>query len=702
MNSIPRRHHVLSLFWILILALMLFGGCDSSSTTGSGQVGSAVFRLEIKQPAAAAAPEQIQSASASSGNPIDCTAHSIEAVNCKIYDAEGTIITEETFACSLHEGRIENIPAGEDRNIVIDAVSEDNIVLYRGEKKSFQVPAWETADLGTIELSWMDFTQADFEGTWYGHGLYTGELHAWTYSTSILDASGNGEMTYYHPNSAPQSRATNPMKISKQGTITSPEKKSIHGAMTIDKNIMAITDTKPEEADGNYILIIQVKTGGNFSQSDLEGTWYGHSLISGIYPGWEYSTLTIDGSGNSTLSSVESDGTEDIDQNPGRLSINGDGILTLSNNSSLHGVMSADKNILVATATGDDQEEYFLHIFVKGGGDFADMRWANTKWQGHGLFSGSNENWLYDYEAYDDAGTLTIHYFLSDGYSNSYIEELDNFSSEGILISPSTAGHGVVSIDKNMMAYTDTYGEFNDNFFLGIYIRQPDKDAWFHPVYRSSIYPRIDYFADGRPTDYYMLASAVTTAPDYEVRITNVPDASEDIELIYHTGWSDFYPFLFARAFTPANGYPEPGPAFEGIEYTFYIDINGNGSMDSGEPTDSFKNPDDIITELGRVQQVTISQGKTPTITWEGIDTAADLNYRIMLFPADNAGGLIRGDLLFVSEYIAPDTTGSFSFTYNGSLFEENETLYIGIDAIKTANDTIINQSRYFQRHDSL
>ena len=178
MKPIPRRHNHLDLFWMVMLAVLLFAGCDNSSTTGEGQVGAAVFRLEIKQPAAPAAPERFQSASASAANQIDCAGCGIEAINCKIYDAEGTIITEETFACSLHEGKIDNIPAGEDREIVVDAVGEDNILLYRGWIKGVSIPAWETTDLGVIELIDM--------------GMENGLVAYYPFDGDANDESGNG------------------------------------------------------------------------------------------------------------------------------------------------------------------------------------------------------------------------------------------------------------------------------------------------------------------------------------------------------------------------------------------------------------------------------------------------------------------------------------------------------------------------------
>lgn len=690
---------------LCLLGLFLFSGCDSSQTTINSREGSAVFNLEIQSPdkqtrADTPGSAMIQSAGAAANSGIDCIAHNISTINCKIYDSDGTILTEETFNCSRHEGKIENIPAGDDREIIIDAVSADNSLLYRGEKRGFSIPAWETTDLGTIELNWVAFSQADLAGKWQGHGLYTGNMHAWFYSTMTIDASGNGKETWVLSDGNSDTTTTSQLKINKDGAITSPSKTTLHGALSIDKNIMTLTGTYPEDDDGSYLLMNYVKGGGSFAQSDLEGTWYGHSLMSGDYSGWEYATLILDDAGNATYSSVESDGTEGIDENPGRLNISSEGILTHSDNSSFHGVMSSDKNILVATETGE--EDYIFHVFVKGGGDFTDMKWANTKWYGHGLFSGVNENWIYQTMVHDASGNGSVYYVMSNGDSGTTAIEPDYFSSEGILTSPSSPGHGVLSSDKNIMIYTETYGEFNDNYLLTIYTCQGERDAQFHPVYRSSVNSLSEYFSDGSPEKYYMAAGSIITDHYYDVRVTNVPNSAGDVKLMYYPGWSDFYPHLFVLGFTAENGYPAPGNTYEGTEYTFYIDKNGNGSLDAGEPSESLSLPENSIKKLGSVGQVTITQGKTPTITWEGIDTSATLSYRIMLFPADAAGAVNKGDLLFISDDVNPDSANAFSYTYTGNLFDENETLYIAIDAIEANDGVIVNRSRYYQKHDSL
>ena len=215
----------------------------------------------------------------------------------------------------------------------------------------------------------------------------------------------------------------------------------------------------------------------------------------------------------------------------------------------------------------------------------------------------------------------------------------------------------------------------------------------------NSIYSQCEYFFDDNTENYFIVAVAFITNPNYGVRLKNIPNASGDIELVYLPGWSDFFPYSFVSAFTAENGYPVPGDNYEDMEYTFYIDTNDNGNLDFGEPTDSFTLPDDSIKRLGSVKNVVITQGSKPTITWKGIDSPVNLLYRVMLLPVDNDGGPDKNDLLFKSDFITPNSSNAFSYTYSGDLFFENESLYIVIDAIEPISNRVANRSKYYQKY---
>ncbi len=108
-------------------------------------------------------------------------------------------------------------------------------------------------------------------------------------------------------------------------------------------------------------------SGSMFTTSDLQGTWNINVLTSGDSPqwtGWAYGTLNIDGSGNVTWTAIaRSDGNSSL---PGSdtVSIASSGIVTSAGNASFQGVMSQNKDTIVATLD-DGGGGYDLVVYQK-------------------------------------------------------------------------------------------------------------------------------------------------------------------------------------------------------------------------------------------------------------------------------------------------------------------------------------------------
>jgi hypothetical protein len=67
--------------------------------------------------------------------------------------------------------------------------------------------------------------------------------------------------------------------------------------------------------------------------------------------------------------------------------------------------------------------------------------------------------------------------------------------------------------------------------------------------------------------EYFMLSWAIVDNNTYDVYLQNVPDSSEDILLDPVPLWDDFTQYQFSKSFDS----PSPGPAWEEIDYIFYI-----------------------------------------------------------------------------------------------------------------------------------
>ena len=206
------------------------------------------------------------------------------------------------------------------------------------------------------------FSQSDLTGTWYAHCLTSGSEEVWQYGTVTIDGAGNVSVQITDSDGDYES-ANNvaSVSISGNGILSDALEPSFHGVMSSDKNIVVFTETW--EGGDPYALMFLVKSGGSFTLTDLEGTWHGHTLVSGSgWQGWEYSTITIDGAGVASASFTDSEGGSDSGSET--LSIDSNGIISVSGVSTSHGAMSLDKNLAVFTETGGTNE-YHLTVIVK-------------------------------------------------------------------------------------------------------------------------------------------------------------------------------------------------------------------------------------------------------------------------------------------------------------------------------------------------
>ncbi len=262
-------------------------------------------------------------------------------------------------------------------------------------------------------------------------------------------------------------------------------------------------------------------------------------------------------------------------------------------------------------------------------------------------------------------------------------EENEVTVSGTFTLSSSTSGTG--QIDISVTEGTNTcYKGMNI-----ILIKQSDTNAAFD--YGVVISENRHYEPPFTTSDlYFMLIAAEVDTNSYPVYV-HIPGASVDTSLTYAPGWDDLTPFVYARGF----GSPSPGGDWEGKTYTFYIDMIQNGQKDHGEPTTTWYIPQGSISQMALVQNVSISAGYNPTITWDPAPNAD--TYRIRFVPIKNGNpDTIIG--LFQSDEFSGSS--SYSFTYTGNLFKDYGPLAILIEAWKDYNDLTLNRSRYIVKHD--
>jgi PKD repeat protein len=394
------------------------------------------------------------------------------------------------------------------------------------------------------------FSTSDLEGTWYGHALESesGSAGGWVYITATIDDQGN-LIAQTHDSDNVTGSESGKLSITSGGVITMGDGSAARGVMSSDKNFFVLTDTWDT---GDYAMLIFIKGGGSFSQSDLTGTWYGHNLTSGLYDGWEHDTVTIDSQGQVSVDYVSSDGETGTAPNTATVSITGSGILSVTEDPSMHGVMSPDKNIIVFTDTSDEEgggKSYDLTVLVKGGGSFSLTDLTGT-WLGHSLVSGGNwQGWTRSTIKIDGTGSAAAQVIDSDNNPDSGTYTLSITGSGIISATESNSFHGVMSPDKNIAVFTETVdsGEYNLMILTKV----------------SGSFPVADF-----------LATPLSGNKPLQVAFTD--SSSGDI-----TGWSwDFGDSSTSTEQNPSHTYSRPG------KYTVSLTVTGPLGTDVGTKTD--------------------------------------------------------------------------------------------------------------------
>jgi hypothetical protein len=242
-----------------------------------------------------------------------------------------------------------------DKNLIIatsdNLVGDDNLLVLQ-----------KTGDV--------TYATSDLEGSWNIHMITAGEdlsdWIGWAYGTFDMASTGNTTNVSIIRSDDSTISSLGTFDISSSGTINNIDFTKFNGFMSVDKNLIVATC---DDDGGGYDLIIFQRIGDtNFVLSDLQGTWNGHSLIVGDTPddpvGWEYQSYTIDNSGYiSNMSIMESNGNHDVmTSSLGPLAISPGGEISTNFVGNFNGVLSIEKNLMVATYDDDIGSHFFVSI----------------------------------------------------------------------------------------------------------------------------------------------------------------------------------------------------------------------------------------------------------------------------------------------------------------------------------------------------
>ena len=255
-------------------------------------------------------------------------------------------------------------------------------------------------------LAGMAFSMDNVKGTTWGYNtMMTSGTMGWEHGTLAFDSTGLGNMTGIAQNGSPVSRTNIPYIMSTSGMLFDPGDSTFQGVVSRDMSVMVSTFT---DATGGTAMMIAQKRGGTFRTSDMTGTWRFQRLTAGsdnTTSGWAYGNMAMVSGIATSISMTTNTGV--VGGGNFALSMNADGIMTDSVNSSFYGVMSMDKSMIVATDTNSGGHPEIWVMMRTTTASTADMM---GDWVMHSVSSGNSgsRGWTYGHSVVDTNGNDTF------------------------------------------------------------------------------------------------------------------------------------------------------------------------------------------------------------------------------------------------------------------------------------------------------
>ncbi len=262
-------------------------------------------------------------------------------------------------------------------------------------------------------LSGAAFSMGDLQGAWDVHSLATSGTVGWMHGVLSVDNTGMGGMTSLIRNGMPWPSTDNvPFSMFPCGIVGMGNDDTFHGFLSMDRTMMAATWT---DNTGGSALMIFRKRGGAFAQSDLFGTWNFHRLTAGsdnATSGWASGTMTMSFPGTAIITAIQTYNNNMSEVESSFLvSMGGNGIVTSSVDSTFHGVMSRDKNMMVLTKTNASGHYDLMVLMRAGAGVSYSTADLAGDWMQHGVVSGNPNatNWNFGQMGMDSTGQAAFY-----------------------------------------------------------------------------------------------------------------------------------------------------------------------------------------------------------------------------------------------------------------------------------------------------
>ncbi|MBE0607601.1 MAG: hypothetical protein IH610_15105 [Deltaproteobacteria bacterium] len=333
-------------------------------------------------------------------------------------------------------------------------------------------------------LAGMAFSMDDVKGTTWGYNtVMTSGTMGWEHGTLSFDNNGSGHMAGIVRNGNPLSdRVDIPYTMSLSGMLLNPGDDTFQCVVSSDMTVMVGTYT---DTTGGPAMMIAQKRGGVFHTdgSDMTGTWRFQRLTAGndnVSSGWAYGTMEFL-SGSATISMTTNNGTGATVVSSFTMDANG--IMSRTGDASFHGVMSMDKNMIVATDTNGGNPEIWVMMKTTTATFLpTDMM---GDWVMHSVSSGNagSRDWTFGHSVVDANGNNTFSQMMGSGGPVDNTTQATFQMNGGVMTMAGTGGgmmgggtgggmmggglvaptfHGTMNSAKNLMVsnYSDGSGGY--------------------------------------------------------------------------------------------------------------------------------------------------------------------------------------------------------------------------------------------------
>lgn len=229
------------------------------------------------------------------------------------------------------------------------------------------------------------FKTSDLAGNWFA---YSEEVNPsipavyWVWGNVDIDESGNLAGTYYAPDGSSVTLSSGQLSIDHKGILS--------GGFTAEGLSATFVNGKLDESktfgtavvigtDGTMDLVTDIKGGGTFVPSDIQGSWYAYvtaidATTGAVY--WAYGTVDVDGSGKVTGLFNGPDGST-VSVTDGEMVLSDEGIITGSTtletgdtSSIVHGKLDQAKTFGMYVSVSPTDGSMRTGYLYKAGGTF--------------------------------------------------------------------------------------------------------------------------------------------------------------------------------------------------------------------------------------------------------------------------------------------------------------------------------------------